>query len=120
MPAVVKEPFCFWCGGNARILFECVARPIREDLSYCVSCASIADLGIAIHEVTEVYPGCNNPEVAPGIWFTGRWVVVRPQEAVVIYGEAKMQDILKAKAATLHNDVYHQHRLDHYPWRTIQ
>lgn len=117
---MTKEPFCFWCGGNPRVYFECQARPMREDLSYCTSCASIADAGVAIHEVTEVYPGCSNPEVQPGVWFTGRWCVVRPADAELIYGKEKMPQILQAKAATLHDDVYHQHHLDHYPWRTIQ
>lgn len=114
------EPFCFWCGGNARVFFECPPRPIRMDMAYCKMCASLAETGIAVHETTEIYPGYDARPVSSSLWFTGRWTVVRPVDLELIYEPWKISEIKKAGAATLHASYYHSHHLDHYPWRTIQ
>lgn len=115
------EPFCFWCGGNARYDFTSVPRPFREDQHVaCMMCESIRKLGIAVYEVVECNPGCANPELRPGVWFTGRWTVVPEHQIEHIYSPHMVKAVLEARVACLRADNYKKAHLDHYPWRTVQ
>lgn len=114
------EPFCFWCGGNARYDFTSECRPFREDPKPCAICDSIRKTGVTLYEVMESDPGCGNPPLIPGVWFTGRWTVVPDHQIEHIFPAANVAAVLEVRVACLRADNYKKAHLDHYPWRTIQ
>lgn len=115
------DPLCFWCGGNARFWFTSEPRPMRPDpATPCIQCESIRKMGIAIYEVINQDPGCNNLQAREGVWFTGRWTVVDEKQVEMLFTPDWRETVLKERIACMRADVYKAAHLDHYPWRTIQ
>lgn len=119
---VEDEPFCFWCGGNARFWFITNPRPLLDtpQPKPCASCESIRALGVAVYEVVEYDPGCGNPKVIDNVWFTGRWALVRNEDVPILFPTEKVAAVLETRSACLKAESYKSAHLDHYPWRTIQ
>lgn len=112
-------PFCFFCGGNAQLDFIAQPRPLVVSELPCDNCTEMRGDGVAVFEVTETDPGCDNVKLQDGVWYTGRWTVIHEQEVGPLFG-SRAADVLKYKCACLRADNYKKVHLDHYPWRTIQ
>lgn len=114
-------PFCFFCGGNTRRDgMVAVPRPYEPTDMPCSNCIAQQGDKIAIFEVVESDPGCGNMKLIDGVWYTGRWTVVRPEDAEIIFGPKVAAGVLETRVACLRADNYHRATLDHYPWRVIQ
>lgn len=110
-------PFCFFCGGNTRTEFWATPRPY-EPLNPCDACRSIVnDDHVAIFEVVETDPGCENPQFKPGVWYTGRWTVLLKELVTPMFGNDLAQGILSHGYACLRADNYAKAKLDKYVWR---
>lgn len=116
------EPFCFWCGGNARIDFTARPRSFHaEKQQLCANCEEIRGDGIMVFETTEKDPGCSNPVLAGNAgWYTGRWVVISDKEAAATFPTAILPSILNGRIAGLREDEYAKAGYAKYKWRTIQ
>lgn len=120
--ATELEPFCFFCGGNARFEFRSAPRPFFEDRQkICDSCHSLRQIGVLIFELTETDPGCGNPTMIDGkVYYTGRWTVVDENMVAQLFPPEKLPDVLETRVAGLRHDNYARAGLDKYPWRRIQ
>jgi hypothetical protein len=116
------EPFCFWCGGNARWDFVCEPRPFYPDRqAMCANCHDLCGNGILLFELTEKNPGCNNPvRIADAVYYTGRWAVIDDETAAKLFGPDKLPGVLCTRIAGMRDDNYAAAGFAKYPWRTIQ
>lgn len=117
------EPFCFWCGGNARYDFSSEPRPFHENKQrLCESCTRLAGAeGILLFEVTEQNPGCGNPELSGTIaYYTGRWTVIDAHMAAQIFPAEILPGVVAQRFAGVSVANYAKAGFNKYPWRTIQ
>lgn len=116
------EPFCFFCGGNARYEFQTASRPFYPDAHVmCDTCAAVRGDGIMVFELVEEDPGCGNPTL-PGhpVYYTGRWTVIDNHKAAKVFAPDKLLGVVSTRIACLRADNYAKAGLAKYPWRTIQ
>lgn len=114
---------CFFCGGHQDLqtMFPCGGEYTGAAAHQCSMChALIAPHQVAIFEATEQDPGCGNPQVQPGIWFTGRWTTMEKQYLHNIYPAEIAARVAKAGAGTLGRHRYRAHRLDVYSRDMLQ
>lgn len=116
------EPFCFWCGGNARYEFSTEPRPFYPDRQQmCASCASLRKDGILLFEMIETDPGCGNPyTMHGGAFYTGRWVVIDDCAAAQMFPPEVLPMVLAARISGLKAEKYAAAGFTKHPWRTIQ
>jgi|SRR6185312_4337704 len=116
------EPFCFWCGGNARYDFFAEPRGFYANTqAMCRACEALGCGGIYLFELTETNPGCGNPvHVSGRAFYTGRWTVIDDRSAKNLFGPHMVEGVLKTRIAGLRDDNYARAGFDKYPWRTIQ
>lgn len=111
--------FCFFCGGNTRTDFWAWPRPY-EPANPCESCRSIVDDDhVAIFEVIEQDPGCDNLQLKPGVWYTGRWTTLLKEEIQALFGP-RAPGVIQSGFACLRADNYAKAKLNHYPWMVLQ
>lgn len=107
-------PKCFWCGGNKNeiILFgklpgdKEAPRNIVMDYDPCDKCKENFELGILVIEGTSI---SNGLEIIPGIYPTGRHVVLKKEAAERIFTEnfnADVSAIMKAGKVVLDQEVF--------------
>lgn len=117
------EPFCFWCGGNARWDFVGEPRPFHPNtLQFCQNCATARQDGeVLLFEMTETNPGCGNPTLTGReVYYTGRWVAVPVEVLNHLFPPAMVPGVIETGFACLKDENYHKAEFDKYPWRTIQ
>lgn len=117
------EPFCFWCGGNARWDFASEPRPFYDNkATFCENCSSARATGdILLFEMSETDPGCGNPTI-PGtsVYYTGRWTVVSQDVLPHIIPPDGVKMVTDTGYMCLRHDNYAKFGFDKYPWRTVQ
>lgn len=115
------KKFCFFCGGHQdyMVLYP-LGGDYTGDAQQCAMCVGmVGPNAAAIFEVTEHDPGCGNPELMPGVWFTGRWTTISKANLPNIYGE-RAAAVAQAGAGTLLHFRYRSHRLDIYQESFLQ
>lgn len=114
---------CFFCGGHQDLLalFPMGGEYTGANTPGCDLCRSmITTAEVAIFECTEQNPDCGNPEVQPGVWFTGRWTTVPKTYLKSMYAEEVAAKVAQAGAGTLNQFRYRSHRLDVYRREVLQ
>lgn len=103
---------CFFCGGNRtksiRVVSPVALPPARPDQTYpCINCQCCAQPDeIMIFEVTEKDPGCDNPILQDGVWFTGRWACVPKAYVPKFFQPHRVKQVLDTGFACLRDDNY--------------
>lgn len=107
---------CFFCGGHQDTRLEFPSGEYTAEANHqCPLCLSLIAPGhAAIFECTEKDPGCGNPLVKDGVWYTGRWTTVGHHYLPNIYGSEVAARVAQAGAGTLNSFNYRAHRLDTY------
>lgn len=115
------EPFCFWCGGNARLEFACEPRPFYPDKNtMCNNCVQAVRGGIILFELTETNPGCGNPAMIEGrVYYTGRWTILTDIEASQVFTLDKLTGVFTTRIAGLREDNYAKAGFNKYPYRSV-
>lgn len=108
---------CFFCGGHQDLTTLFPMGGIYTGIAdhgcpLCLQC--IAPHQAAIFEVVEQDPGCGNPKVQDGVWFTGRWTCVPKSYLTNIYPADTAARVAQGGAGTLNAFRYRNHRLDVY------
>lgn len=116
------EPFCFWCGGNARFEFYTMPRSFHtEKQVLCDSCIALRGDNVAVFEMVEYNPGCGNPTMKNGtVFYTGRWVAVDMEKIKQLFPPEARASIVNTRIVGLRQDEYARYGFAKYPWRTIQ
>lgn len=113
----MKSPICFFCGGHQdiRMAFPDGGHYTAAADHKCSLClAMIGAQEVAIFECTEHDPGCGNPLVQDGVWYTGRWTTVGHHYLNRLYAPEVAARVAQAGAGVLNSFNYRSHRLDTY------
>ena len=70
---------CFWCGKN-------VDDELTEFYTPCKKCRKHMSYGTTILEATPEANSTTNVEIQENVYPTGRWVVMRPEAARILFG----------------------------------